>query len=130
MAGRAGGLRADEQRVAVAVERERAEPEHVARRLALAPQPAARPRVEVDLARAERRGERLDVQPADHQHPAVGDVLDDAHDEARAVPADRAGIQAAVEVDGPGPGEAGHARHLRARSDGPDREPAPRPWRP
>ena len=107
MAGRSGGLRADEQRVAVAVQREGPQVEHVARGLALAPQPATGPRVEVDVAGAERRGEGLDIEPADHQHAAVGDVLDDAHDETRLVPADGLGVEAVLEVDG--------ARSNRAR---------------
>ena len=51
---------------------------------------------------AERRRERLDVHPADHQHPTVGDVLDDAHDEAVAVPLERAGIDPASRSRGPG----------------------------
>ena len=36
----------------------------------------------MDLAGRERRGERLGVQPGEHQHAAVGDVLDDRRDEA------------------------------------------------
>ena len=72
VAGRPDRIDGDEQRVAVAVDREVDEPEHVAARLALAPQPVARARVEVDLAGRERRGERLGVHPGDHQDAAVG----------------------------------------------------------
>ena len=50
VAGRPGGIGRDEQRVAVAVDGQAAEAEDVAARLALAPQPVARARVEVDLA--------------------------------------------------------------------------------
>ena len=50
VAGRADRIGRDEQRVAVAVDRDRAQPQHVAARLALLPEPAARPGVEVDLA--------------------------------------------------------------------------------
>ena len=54
--------------------------------------------MEVDLAGAERGGERLDVEPADHQDAPVRDVLDDADDEAGRVPADGGGIEAGGEV--------------------------------
>src|SRR6476660_6679149 len=56
-------------------------------RLALAPEPAARARVEMDLARLDRGLERLGIHPGEHQHPAVDDVLDHGrHQPVRAEP--------------------------------------------
>ena len=54
----------------------------VAARLALAPERVARARVEVRLARPQRGLDRLGVLPADHEHAAVGGVLDDGRDQA------------------------------------------------
>ena len=88
------------------------------RRLALAPQPAARTRVEVHLARRQRRRERLGVQPADHQDPPVGLVLDDAGDEPVRAPRDVGGSRPASSATGPAA-----RRSCRRPERQPDREP-------
>ena len=87
MTGRAGRIGADEQCVAVAIDRQIDQPQDVAARLALAPQPLARPGVEVDLAGRHGGRQRLGVHPGDHQHPTIGGVLDDCrHQPIRAEP--------------------------------------------
>ena len=68
----------------------------------------------MDLPRAQGRRQRLDVEPADHQHPAIGHVLDDAHHEPRGVPPDARRVEAALEVDGARHGEARHAGTARS----------------
>ena len=82
MAGRPDGIDRDQQRVAVAVDRPVDEPQDVAAGLALAPEAVAGPGMEVDVAGRRRRGQRLGIHVADHQDPAVGDVLDHGRDEA------------------------------------------------
>ena len=113
MAGRPGGIDRDEQRVAVAVDREVDEPQDVAARLALAPQPVARPRVEMDLAGRDGRGQRLGVHLGDHQHAAVGDVLDDGrHEPVRRRTLTSGDRRAPASCDGL-PGRAGRAGRPR-----------------
>ena len=121
VAGRARpGSTPEQQRVAVAVERERAEPQDVAATTRPCATGVPRDREwKCTSPVRERRGERLGVQPADHQHAAVGDVLDDARDEAVGVPRERGGIEAAVEVDGAGSRAASCGGPL---ADGADRE--------
>ena len=128
VAGRAGRLRADQQRVAVAVERERAEAQHVARRLALAPQPAARPGVEVDLARcrasrpAPRRPASRPSAPGRRRRPGRRPPRG-----LRRPSGPWPGSSAAVEVDG---ARAGRARLMPDTSavplTGPDGQPGGR----
>src|SRR5947207_2327316 len=77
------GEQVEEQvgRLAGAIERKITEAEHISARLTLPPQPVARPRMEMDLARRERRRERLGVDVGQHQHPTVFGVLDDGRRE-------------------------------------------------
>ena len=125
MAGRAERLRADEQRVAVAVERRasgawRTLPD-------VSPLRHSRPRDREwkwTSPVAERRGERLDVQPADHQHAAVRDVLDDARDEAVRSPG-ACRVEPASRSTGPGRATV-MPRPPRARR-GPAAPPRPSP---
>ena len=124
--GRARRLHPEQQGVAVAVDRKRAQPEDVARALALPPQPAARTGVEVDVARRQRGRERLGVEPADHQDPAIGVVLDDAGDEPVRAPRDVGGIEAASSATGPAATPVMPPPPIAAAGPGGP----PRPWPP
>ena len=73
---RPDGIDRDQEGVAIAVRGDVDEPKDVAGRLALAPQPIARSRVEVDLPGLERGRQGLAVHMSDHQDPPVVGVLD------------------------------------------------------
>ena len=93
-------MRAHEERVAVAVGPHLDGVQRVAARLALLPERVARAAVEVDLAGALGRLDRVAVHPREHQHAAGPRVLHDRRHKA-----------ALVEV------HVGHA-HANARSGG------------
>jgi hypothetical protein len=91
LAGVAGGsrrLHERQQRVRVAVVAQRAQALHVARRLALVPQLAARAAPEVDLAACERAVERLAVHIGERQHLAGAPILGHARHEPALVERD------------------------------------------
>ena len=91
MAGRADLVDPHEQRVAVAVERDRPHPLDVAGGVALAPVllPAARP--EGHPALGQGAAQRLVVHPAEHEHLAGVVLLDDRGDEPVRVPLEARG---------------------------------------
>src|SRR3981081_351102 len=78
----------DEKRVGVAVRNELDEMKDVSARLAFLPELVARAAVEVDLARPQRRVERLAVHVREHEHRACGGVLHDRGDQPALVEAD------------------------------------------
>src|SRR4029077_7673773 len=101
VAGRSVRLDLEQQRVAIAIDRDLAQDEDVAARLALAPQATTRPGVEMDLAGGEGRGQRFSVEVGDHQDAPIGDVLDDPRDEAVARPEpDRRRVERQVHAAG------------------------------
>ncbi len=86
VAGGSDGVDGDQDSVAVAVDRDVDEAQHVAAGLALPPEPVARPRVEVHVPGGHGRRERLAIHVRDHQDAAVMDILDDgSHEAVRAV---------------------------------------------
>src|SRR6478735_10365891 len=92
MAGRTQRHGLAEQRIGVAIGRERHEREHVAGRLALAPDALSRARPEMHLAGRECFFERRAIRVTEHQHATVVRVLHDERDEAAALcPVDRRG---------------------------------------
>ena len=88
VAGRPGRLDEREQRVAVAVDAQRAQLLHVAARRALVPQLVARAAPVVHLAGGARALERLRVHVRERQDLARPPVLRDARDEAAVVERD------------------------------------------
>ena len=105
------GSARDQERVAVAVDREVDEPQDVAARLALAPEPVARARVEMDLAGRERGRERLGVHPGEHQHAPS------------ATSWTTAGTRPSGAERGPSRDRRRDRRHATACRDEPDRQP-------
>ena len=124
VAGRPARHDPGQERITVTVEGEVHEPQDVAARLALAPQGRARAREEVDVARRERRRDRLLVGPGEHQDPAIVGILHhDGHEPVAAV----AGV--AVVAQRTGRGGQGGTVHATAsgivRGPGCRRRPSP-----
>src|SRR5258706_8329170 len=88
MAADATLLLDDQQyRVAVAVEADFAHTLHVSRRFALAPEPFARPRPIVSLARRRRTFERFAIHPRQCEHALRRGVLRNGRHQLKLVPA-------------------------------------------
>src|SRR4051794_39220187 len=93
VAGGAGGLDEGEQRVAVAVQAQRADRLRVARGRALVPLLGARAAVEVQLARLQSAAQGLGVHVRKREDLAGAPVLDDARDQALLVEGDVGGVE-------------------------------------
>ena len=108
VAGRAGGLDEREQRVAVAVQAQRADVLEVAGRRALVPQLLARAAPEVQLTGLARAPHGLRVGVGEGEHLSRAPVLHDDRDEALLVVGDLHGAdcvrRAARRPGAPGPG--------------------------
>src|SRR5690606_13383883 len=108
-----------QHRVAVAVDADLAHVLHVARRLALAPQPATRTRPVDGAPGSGRLRERFTVHPRQHQHLAGARILRYDRDQSVVVPADRVEpARVALRCRGVHRGESGKATPGSSRRTG------------
>ena len=100
MADRPRRMRAHEDRVAVAIRAQLDRVQGVAARLAFAPERVAGPAVEVDLAGALGRLDRVAVHPREHEHCAGTRVLDHRGHQAALVEAHLGDVHASARSRG------------------------------